>query len=115
MSDLNVTLILPSGGARNAEIPDDVSVRELLVELTSLLQLPTVGPDGRPMAYRIDSKALGRELSENETLAEANVPENDRLMVTADITAGGYVSGGYTSHAPLARRSRIDAGIGLSQ
>ncbi len=89
MSDLNVTLILPSGGARNAEIPDDVSVRELLVELTSLLQLPTVGPDGRPMAYRIDSKALGRELSENETLAEANVPENDRLMVTADITAGG--------------------------
>ncbi len=104
MSDLNVTLILPSGGARNAEIPDDVSVRELLVELTSLLQLPTVGPDGRPMAYRIDSKALGRELSENETLADANVPENDRLMVTADITAGGSS----VADTPRMRRLRAD-------
>jgi ubiquitin-protein ligase len=104
MSDLNVTLILPSGGARNAEIPDDVSVRELLVELTSLLQLPTIGPDGRPMAYRIDSKALGRELSENETLAEASVPENDRLMVTADITAGGSS----VADTPRMRRLRAD-------
>jgi ubiquitin-protein ligase len=104
MSDLNVTLILPSGGARNAEIPDDVSVRDLLAELTSLLQLPTVGPDGRPMAYRIDSKALGRELSENETLAEAGIPENDRLMVTADITAGGSSVAG----TPRMRRLRAD-------
>ena len=104
MSDLNVTLILPSGGARNAEIPDDVKVRDLLAELTSLLQLPTVGPDGRPMAYRIDSKALGRELGDDETLAEAGIPENDRLMVTADITAGGSSVAG----TPRMRRLRAD-------
>jgi ubiquitin-protein ligase len=104
MSDLNITLVLPSGGARNAEIPDDVSVRDLLAELTSLLQLPTVGPDGRPMAYRLDSKALGRELKEDETLAEANVPENDRLMVTADITAGGSS----VAETPHMRRLRAD-------
>ena len=42
MPDLNITLILPSGGARTAEIPDDVNVHDLLAELTSLLQLPTV-------------------------------------------------------------------------
>jgi len=59
MQDLNVTIILPSGGARTAEVPDDVTVHDLLTELTSLLQLPTVGPDGRPMYYRLDSKALG--------------------------------------------------------
>jgi ubiquitin-protein ligase len=104
MPDLNVTLILPSGGARNAEIPDDVSIRDLLSELTALLQLPIVGPDGRPMAYRIDSKALGRELKESETLAEANVPENDRLMVTADITAGGTS----VAETPRMRRLRAD-------
>ncbi len=40
------------------------------------------------MGYRLDSKALGRELGESETLAEAGVPQNDRLMLTADITAG---------------------------
>jgi hypothetical protein len=40
------------------------------------------------MGYRLDSKALGRELKESETLSTAGIPENDRLMLTADITAG---------------------------
>jgi len=88
MADLPVTLVLPAGGTRTAEVPDDVPVRELLPELVSLLELPTTGPDGRPMSYRIDSKALGRELQEEETLAEAEVPNDDRLMLTADVTAG---------------------------
>lgn len=105
MPDLNITIVLPSGGARAAEIPDDVTLRELMPELTSLLDLPTVGPDGRPMGYRLDSKALGRELKENETLASAGVPENDRLMLTADITAGGIISVG---GSPRMRRLKAD-------
>jgi ubiquitin-protein ligase len=105
MPDINITLILPSGGARNAEIPDDVPAQDLLEELASLLQLPTVGPDGRPMAYRLDSKALGRELKEDETLADANIPENDRLMITADITAGAGTS---VADTPRMRRLRAD-------
>jgi hypothetical protein len=36
----------------------------------------------------MDSKALGRELREEETLEAAGVPQNDRLMLTADVTAG---------------------------
>ncbi|HOJ01590.1 MAG TPA: EsaB/YukD family protein [Anaerolineaceae bacterium] len=88
MSDKNVTLVLPSGGSRNAEVPDDVEVKDLLPELATTLELPTVGPDGRPVSYRLDSKALGRELKEDETLTSAGVPDNDRLMITADITAG---------------------------
>jgi hypothetical protein len=88
MADIPVTLVLPAGGTRTAEVPDDVPVNELLPELVSLLELPTTGPDGRPMSYRIDSKALGRELQEEETLAEAEVPSDDRLMLTADVTAG---------------------------
>jgi len=104
MSDLNETIILPSGGARAAEVPDDVSVRDLLTELASLLQLPTVGPDGRPMFYRLDSKALGRELREDETLASAGVPADDRLMLTADITAGAVS----VAQSPRMRRLRAD-------
>jgi sulfopyruvate decarboxylase TPP-binding subunit len=88
MSDIPVTLVLPAGGTRTAEVPDDVPVSELIPELTTSLELPTVGPDGRPMGYRIDSKALGRELQEEETLASAGVPADDRLMITADVTAG---------------------------
>lgn len=91
MADIPVTLVLPAGGTRTAEVPDDVAVQELLPELTTSLELPTVGPDGRPMSYRLDSKALGRELQEEESLAEAGVPAEDRLMITADVTAGAVI------------------------
>jgi len=104
MADLSITLVLPNGGARTADIPDDAPVRDLLEELTALLKLPTVGPDGRPMGYRLDSKALGRELREEETLGSANVPEGDRLMMTADITAGAVK----LDASPRMRRLRGD-------
>jgi hypothetical protein len=104
MTDLAVTIVLPNGGARTAEMPDEVSVRDLLAELTSLLKLPTLGPDGRAMGYRIDSKALGRELREDETLAQAGVPANDRLILTADITAGANP----VEQSPRQRRLRGD-------
>jgi len=88
MSDINLTLMLPSGGSRVAEVPAEIEVKDLIPELAASLELPTIGPDGHPINYRLDSKALGRELQENETLISANVPEDDRIMITADITAG---------------------------
>jgi len=107
MADMSLTFVLPSGGARTAEVPDDVSVRDLMSELTSLLSLPSVGPDGRPMGYRLDSKALGRELREEETLAQAGVPQQDRLILTADITAGGS-AGSAVEQSPRMRRLAAD-------
>jgi ubiquitin-protein ligase len=104
MPDLAVTIVLPNGGARQAEIPDDITMRDILPELVSLLQLPTVGPDGRPMGYRLDSKALGRELGEEETLAKAGVPLEDRLILTADITAGAVS----LNQSPRMRRLQAD-------
>jgi ubiquitin-protein ligase len=104
MSELNVTLVMPSGGVRAAEVPADVKIRDLMPELVSVLSLPTIGPDGRPMTYRADSKALGRELKEDETLADAGVPDSDRLMLTADITAGSMAVAG----TPRMRRLRGD-------
>lgn len=104
MADLEVTVVLPNGGARKAEVPDDVSIRELLTEFTSLLELPTTGPDGRPMGYRLDSKALGRELKEDESLSSAGVPAEDRLILTADITAGAMS----VSQSPRIRRLKAD-------
>lgn len=88
MPDIPVTVVLPSGGSRTAEVPNDVEVKELIPELATTLELPTTGPDGRPMGYRLDSKALGRELKDDETLSAAGVPSDDRLIMTADVTAG---------------------------
>jgi hypothetical protein len=105
MPDINVSIVLPSGGTRAAEVPDDVPIHDLMSELTSLLELPTTGPDGRPMGYRLDSKALGRELKDSETLAAAGIPADDRLMLTADITAGGVIS---VAGSPRMRRMKAD-------
>ena len=105
MPDLNITVVLPNGGARAAEVPDDVIVRDLISEFTLLLELPTAGPDGRPMPYRLDSKALGRELKGDETLVAASIPDGDRLMLTADITAG---AGSVVADSPRMRRLRAD-------
>ena len=104
MSDIPINLILPSGIVRRADVPDDVTVRELLSEMAALLELPTVGPDGRPMSYRLDSKALGRELRESETLAQAGIPPEDRLMLATDITAGAVA----VATNPRLRRLRKD-------
>jgi len=104
MSDISVTIVLPSGGARRAEVPDDVPIGELISELTSLLKLPLVGPDGRPMGYRLDSKGLGRELDEKETLGMAKIPADDRLMISADITAGASP----IDQSPRMRRLKAD-------
>jgi ubiquitin-protein ligase len=104
MADVSVTIVLPNGGARRADIPADVPVRELISELTSLLELPLVGPDGRPMGYRLDSKALGRELREDETLSAAGVLGDDRLMLTTDITAGATS----INQSPRIRRLKND-------
>src|SRR5260221_12414488 len=84
MADKPVTMVLPAGGTQTAEVPDDVPVQELVPELVSSLKLPTTGPDGRPMNYRMDSQALGRELQEAETLGTAGFPVNDRLRPPAD-------------------------------
>jgi ubiquitin-protein ligase len=108
MPEIEVTIVLPNGGARKAEVPDDVNVQDLLAEMTSLLGLPTVGPDGRPMGYRLDSKALGRELQEDETLAEAGVPDQDRIVLTADITAGAGSSRISLDQSPRIRRLKAD-------
>ncbi|MDP2965046.1 MAG: ubiquitin-conjugating enzyme E2 [Pelolinea sp.] len=104
MADIATTIVLPNGGARRADMPNDIPIRDLLEELTSLLELPTVGPDGRPMGYRVDSKALGRELREDETLASAGIPSDDRLMITTDITAGAIS----LDSNPRTRRLRKD-------
>ena len=56
------------------------------------------------MGYRVDSKALGRELREDETLAGAGIPSDDRLMITTDITAGGIS----VDSNPRLRRLRKD-------
>jgi hypothetical protein len=89
MAEAKVAIQLPSGELKTVALPDDVAIRDLLPELVTALSLPVTGPDGRPISYRIDSKALGRSIGEDETLEEAEILGGDRLILSPVVVAGG--------------------------
>ena len=87
MQDRKLTVI-HSTGSNDIEVPPDISIGDLINELTVVL--PLLRPaDGHPIKYRLDSKSLGRTLSEEETVASSKIPDNDSLILTAAVLAGG--------------------------
>lgn len=81
---------LDQTGAKSVEalVSHSVSVRRILPNIISKMNLPVVGPDGQPMSYSLDHKEGGRRLNEDQTLPEANVRDGDHLIVYPEIVAG---------------------------
>jgi len=86
--DVRVSMELPTGRTQSVELPDDVPVGELIPEAITALKLPTTGPDGRPVSYKLNCKRLGRDIREEETLSGAGVTAGDLIRVAPDVTAG---------------------------
>jgi ubiquitin-protein ligase len=106
MIHVSVRFVLPGGGDRAAEVPGDVAVKHLMPGVLRNLELPTIDLDGKPVAYRLDSRALSRALKGDETMAAAGIPQQDRLVLSADISAGAGPSN--VSESPRIRRLRGD-------
>lgn len=81
---------LDQTGAKSVEavVKDTVTVKRMLPDIITKMNLPMVGPDGQPMSYSLDHKEGGRRLHENETLVQANVSPGDHLIVYPEIVAG---------------------------
>jgi hypothetical protein len=81
---------LDQTGAKSVEavVADTVTVRQILPNIITKMNLPMVGPDGQPMSYSLDHKEGGRRLHENETLIQASVSTGDHLIVYPEIVAG---------------------------
>ena len=71
-----------------AELPDDAPCSKIVMVLVQKLQLPTNGPDGAPLSYKFHHKNSGRQIQDNQTLADAQVREGDILRLQPEITAG---------------------------
>ena len=71
-----------------AELPDDAPCHKIVSVLVQKLQLPTNGPDGAPLSYKFHHKNSGRQIQDNQTLADAAVREGDILRLQPEITAG---------------------------
>jgi hypothetical protein len=83
-------VITDATGSRQQEatVPDDARSIRLIAKLIELLGLPLTGPDSQPLSYKFHHRASGRQLRDDETLAEAGVRDGDTLRLVAEITAG---------------------------
>jgi hypothetical protein len=81
---------LDQTGAKSVEavIADTVSVKRILPNIITKMNLPVMGPDGQPMSYSLDHKEGGKRLREDQTLPAAQVREGDHLIVYPEIVAG---------------------------
>jgi hypothetical protein len=84
---------LDQTGAKSVEavIADTVTVRRILPNIITKMQLPVMGPDGQPMSYSLDHKEGGKRLQEEQTLIAAAVKDGDHLIIYPEIVAGGSV------------------------
>lgn len=73
---------------QQATLPDDAPVRRIIAKLVQMMKLPSTGPDGQPMSYKFHHKASGRQLTDEQTLGEAEVKDGDVLRLQPEITAG---------------------------
>ncbi len=81
---------LDQTGAKSvkAKISPTVSVKKILPNIITKMQLPVTAPDGTPMVYGLDHKEGGKRLQEGQTLPDAGVKEGDHLIVYPEIVAG---------------------------
>jgi uncharacterized ubiquitin-like protein YukD len=89
MGKVNVTVIDATGNKeQQATLPDDAPVKRILAKLVQMMALPVTGPDGSLMSYKFHHKASGKQLADDQTLAEAGVKDGDVLRLQPEITAG---------------------------
>ncbi len=89
MAKINVMIIDATGNKQQeAVLPDDAPVKRIIEALLPKMKMPVTGPDGEPISYKFHHKASGKQLTENQSLAEAGVKDGDVLRLYPEITAG---------------------------
>jgi uncharacterized ubiquitin-like protein YukD len=89
MGKVNVVIMDTTGSKeQKASLPDDAPVGRIIAKLVQMMSLPVTGPDGQPLSYKFHHKASGKQLSEDQTLADAEVKDGDVLRLQPEITAG---------------------------
>jgi uncharacterized ubiquitin-like protein YukD len=73
---------------QDVQMPDDAPVKRLLVVLLEKMRFPQYAPDGQPLSYKLHHRASGKQLLDDQTLAEVGVKEGDVLRLQPEITAG---------------------------
>lgn len=73
---------------QEVELPDDAPVNRILAVLLEKMQLPQTAPDGQPLSYKFHHKRSGKQLLDEQCLADVGAEEGDVLRLQPEITAG---------------------------
>jgi uncharacterized ubiquitin-like protein YukD len=73
---------------QEVEMPDDAPVNRLLEVLLQKMKFPQFAPDGQPLSYKVHHRNSGRQLLDEQTLAQAGVGSGDVVRLLPEITAG---------------------------
>lgn len=88
MANVKVIIYDPTGSKKTpVELPSEVEMRRLIPALVTKMGLPT-SQGANPITYRIDHRASGKRLSDDESLSEAGVKTDDILSLFPEVTAG---------------------------
>jgi hypothetical protein len=52
------------------------------------MSMPQFAPDGQPLSYKFHHRTTGRQLLDDQSLAQAGVRDGDVLRLQPEITAG---------------------------
>ncbi|HEX8121738.1 MAG TPA: EsaB/YukD family protein [Solirubrobacteraceae bacterium] len=86
---MDITVVDATGSkSEEATVPPNTAAGRVVAKLVELMELPTFGPDGQPLSYKFHHKQSGRQIGDNETLAQAGVRDGDVVRLVAEITAG---------------------------
>ncbi len=88
MASIKVIIYDPTGSKKTpVELPADVPMRRLVPALVTKMELPT-SQGGNPITYRLDHRESGKRLSDDMTLNDAGVKEDDIISTFPEVTAG---------------------------
>lgn len=73
---------------QEVQMPDDAPVSRLLVVLLEKMKFPQYAPDGQPLSYKFHHRATGKQLLDEQSLAQVGVKDGDVLRLQPEITAG---------------------------
>ena len=83
MANLNMNIWdITSSRKQSVDAPDDVEIARLLIILTERMNLPLTSPDGQIMSYKLHHRRSGKQLLDNQTLADAGVRSGDEVLET---------------------------------
>ncbi len=105
MSDITIEVWDATGNKKQTvQVPRDAAVNRVIAVLIERMNLPRHSPDGQMMSYKFHHKASGKQLLDTETLASANVRDNDVLRLQPEITAGALDCAAVASLAKISRK-----------